>query len=82
MIIKRFGVKGFKINCRIRYSSPLFKFRWNSFGLRTENGREAAILLKEVMDRIAILDPLTIPEKMMIQMSTYKMDFLKRLKFL
>jgi|JI10StandDraft_1071094.scaffolds.fasta_scaffold00516_30 MscS family membrane protein len=33
------------------------------YGLRTEKGREVAILLKEVMDRIAIIDPLTIPEK-------------------
>ncbi len=32
------------------------------FGLRTEKGREAAILLKEVIDRIAVLDPSTIPE--------------------
>lgn len=33
------------------------------FGLRAEKGRESAILLKEVMDRIAVVDPNTIPEK-------------------
>jgi MscS family membrane protein len=32
------------------------------FGLRSEKGRESAILLKEVIDRIAVIDPATIPE--------------------
>ena len=32
------------------------------FALRTEKGRESAILLKEVIDRIAVLDPSSIPE--------------------
>ena len=32
------------------------------YGLRIEKGRNAAILLKEVMDRVAIIDPMTIPE--------------------
>lgn len=32
------------------------------FALRTEKGRESAILLKEVMDRIAVLEPSSIPE--------------------
>lgn len=33
------------------------------FGLRAEKGRESAILLKEVIDRIDVIDPLTIPDK-------------------
>jgi MscS family membrane protein len=32
------------------------------FALRTEKGRESAILLKEVIDRIANIDPMTIPD--------------------
>ncbi len=32
------------------------------FVLHTEKGRETAILLKEVIDRIAVIDPQTIPE--------------------
>ena len=32
------------------------------YGLRIEKGRNTAILLKEVIDRVAILDPMSIPE--------------------
>jgi MscS family membrane protein len=34
-----------------------------SYIIRAEKGKEAAILLKEVLDRIAVVDPLSIPEK-------------------